>query len=179
MPHNALSPPVVDDLPEEFFLEGPVPDGEELFLRTMARVHRHAARSARWRATLLVVAVLLAGTVMTGTGMALGRWMFPTTPVGERPVSATDPATGAHLAATLASVDGGTHIDISVTGLPMGTECRLSVTGDGIVLPDGGWQIGPDGGRTPVTESAWMPPEDIRGLTVATSTGVHLHATVG
>jgi hypothetical protein len=180
MPTDALSPPVLDELPEEFFLEGPVPDGGDLLLRTVARVHRHAARAARLRLALLVVAVVLAGAVVTGAGMVLGRSMYPSTPpVAERFVSATDPATHARLTAMLTSADGGTHIDISVTGLPAGTGCRLTVLGDGITLPDGSWMIGPDGGRKPVAESAWMPPTDITGLMVTTSNGLHLHARVG
>lgn len=180
MPTDALSPPATEELPEEFFLEGPVPGGEELLRRTVARVHRQSARSARLRWAMLLVAVLLVGAMVTGGGMALGRMMFPATPpVAERQLTATDPASGAHMSATLVGVDGGTYIEVSVTGLPMGTTCRLTVFGHDITLHDGSWAIGPDGGRKPVPESAWMPPKDITALMVATSNGVHLYASAG
>lgn len=180
MSTDALSPPITDELPEEFFLEGPVPDGEELLRRTVARVHRHSARSARLRGAMLLVAVLLVGAMVTGGGMALGRLMFTaTTPVAERQLTATDPVTGAHLSATLVPADGGTYIETSVTGLPTGTECRLTVLGHGVTAPDGSWRIGQDGGRKPVSESFWMPPDDITALLVATSNGVHLYASAG
>lgn len=180
MSTDALSPPISDELPDEFFLEGPVPDGEELLRRTVARVRRHSARSARLRGAMLLVAALLVGAVVTGGGMALGRAMFPATPaVAERELTATDPVSGAHLSATLVGVDGGTYIEISVTGLPMGTECRLTVLGHGVRLPNGSWRIGQDGGRRPNPESVWMPPDDITALAIATSNGVHLYASTG
>lgn len=164
------------EAPEEFFLDGPMPDGEDLLRRTVAAVHRHAARSARLRVALLALGVVVAGALVMGSGMALGRWTDQPTG-GGNPVVATDSARGATLSATLARTDGGSRLSVTVTGLPVGTTCRLSVvdtTGD--AWPDGSWRIGP--GHRAVTTTAWPAPREIAAVRVTTSAGVTLTASV-
>lgn len=178
MPTQATVPPALDDLPDEFFLEGPVPGGEDLLRRTVAKVHQQSARTARLRNAALAGAVVLAGGMVMGAGMAIGHWMTPGV-VAEH-VVAMNSATGAELNAELVPVDGGTHLDLMVTGLPLGTACRLTVVSkQGVTQPGGSWRIGADDGRRAVTTSAWVPPDDIGTITVTTSTGMRLSWSAG
>lgn len=178
MSTDAMYRPMSGELPEEFYLDGPVPGGEELFRRTVARVHRHAARSARLRTASLVATVVVAGALVMGAGMELGHWM--SRPGDERVLVATDADGGATLTADLVPVDGGSHVELKVTGLPAGTECHLTLYDkQGAAVADGSWGIGPDGGSKPVDMNAWPPPDDISSVMVTTSTGLRLSGPVG
>lgn len=164
------------DTPEELFLEGPVPDGEELLLRTVAEVRRRSARSARTRVALLTTAVLVACAALTGAGAILGRMLGGPASTAETSVTATDPRTGAHLAVALASADDGTTMDVTVTGLPVGTACQLTYVGkDGTRLTDGGgWRVPADG--RPIRTHVWIPESDLAEIDVTTSVGAELVA---
>lgn len=162
--------------PEEYFLDGPVQGGDDLLHRTIARVHRHAARSARLRLALLAVTVVVAGALVMGSGMMLGQWMKPPGPVGIA-VVATDPSTGARLGGALTSADGGSRIDVTVTGVPVGTVCRLTLIDTaGKSMPDGSWRVAADRGAVSIT--AWWPPAAIRSVLVTTSSGSRLSAPI-
>jgi hypothetical protein len=155
------------DLPAEFYLDGPVPDGEELLRRTVAAVHKRSARSARLRVSLFVVAALVACAALAGTGLAVGRLIGgPHVSIAESYYSATDPGTGAKLAATVTPGEGGSHLTVTVTGLPQGTPCQLTVIGtNGTRVPGGGWRIPQD--RKPVTANVWMAPDQMAEIEVA------------
>jgi hypothetical protein len=175
MPTDTSQQPDIDDWPEEFYLEGPVPDGEELLRRTMADVHRYSARSARLRAALLVLVVVVAGAMLAGAGMAIGRATHRP-PVLESRIEAVDTRTGARLSGTIGADDGGSRIALLVSGLPPGTNCRLTVLGrGGVRVDDGSWRTGPD----PVRLSVWLPPDQVLGVDVTTDTGTELDASVG
>lgn len=175
MPTDARNRPSPGDLPDEFFLEGPVPDGEELLRRTVAKVRRQATRSARLRGVLLVAIIVLSGAVLTSAGMALGRWSDDDdgVPVVGAPIVAS--VDGAKLTATMALGDGGSYLTVVVTGVPIGTTCRLTIIGDDGTRTDGGsWGIGP--AHRPVETTAWMPPSGVAELDVVTSNGLELIA---
>jgi hypothetical protein len=175
MPTDTGLRPDTGDWPEEFFLEGPVPDGADLLRRTVADVHRHSARSARLRGALLMVALVIAGVVLTGAGMAIGRATHGL-PAFRSPITAVDTRTGARLTASIGPADGGSAIALRVTGLPAGTDCRLTVVGrGGVRVDDGGWRTGPD----PMHMTVWLPPDQVTGIDVATDTGTELNAEVG
>lgn len=162
------------DWPPEAFLDGPVPDGEDLLQRTMTKVHKHSARSARIRAAVFTSAVVLACAVLAGTGVVIGRML-------ESPasaVTATDPRTDAHLVALMTPTDDGTSMEITVTGLPVGTACHLTFVGkDGTRMSDGtSWRIPLDAADHPIETHVWMPESSLAEIDVTTSTGVHLIA---
>ncbi|HEX5405603.1 MAG TPA: hypothetical protein VFX16_25285 [Pseudonocardiaceae bacterium] len=173
MPTDARNRPSPGDLPAEFFLDGPIPGGEELLLRTVARMRRQATRSARLRGVLLVAVIVLSGAVLTSAGMALGRLSDDDrVPVGGPIIASVD---GARLTATMASGDGGSYFTVSVTGVPIGTTCRLTVIGqDGTRSDNGSWAIGP--APRPIETMTWMHPNQIAELDVVTSTGLELIA---
>jgi hypothetical protein len=172
MPTDARSRPGPGDLPEEFFLDGPVPGGNELLLRTVANVHRQATRSARLRMVLLVAVIVLSGAVLTSAGMVLGRWTDDdAVPLGDSPIVATD--AGARMLAAMAPGDGGSYLTVVVTGVPVGTTCRLTVIGkDGTKMDGGSWAIGP--AHRPIQTTTWIPPDQVAQLDVVTSTGLDL-----
>jgi hypothetical protein len=168
-----------DDWPDEFYLEGPVTGGDELLRRTLAHVRRQSTRSNRWRVVLLAAGVLLAGAMLTGAGMAIGRFTDrPPTP--ERPIVATDVRTGAGMRVTTRSTEGGTYLDVTTTGLPVGTTCRLTVVGtDGSRFDGGGWRVPPDAAEIPVDMMVWLPRSQVAELDVTTSVGSVLIGRTG
>lgn len=164
-----------DDLPHEFYLEGPVTGDDELLRRTLATVRRQSARSARWRVALVAAGVLLAGMMLTGTGMAIGRLTDRAVPPPERPITAVDQRTGARMRITTRSTEGGTYLDITTAGLPVGTTCRLTVVGrDGSRQTGGSWRVAPDAADDPVDVMVWLPRSQVARLEVTTSVGAVL-----
>jgi hypothetical protein len=175
MPADAGVRPGTEEWPEEFYLEGPVPGGEELLQRTVAKVHRHSQRSAHARGALLVTAAVLIGVVLTGAGMAIGHSMRPSA-VPEPPIVAVDPRHGARLEAIMSAAGSSTNLRLKVSGLPVGTDCRLTVRDkDGTTFRNGGWRAG----TMPVDETVWLPPDRIAGIEVRTGTGADLVAAIG
>jgi hypothetical protein len=167
-----------DDWPSEFFLEGPAPGGEELLRRTVDTVRRQSARSARTRGWVLSATVVIACALLTGAGMAAGHWMTSVPVlVAEHPVVATDTLAGARMTATVWPADGGSLLDVTVTGLPVGTPCQLTVIGrNGVRVSGGSWRIGPT--HPTISSSAWFPPDQVAAIDVTTGEG-DLYATVG
>jgi hypothetical protein len=163
--------------PDEYFLDGPAPGGEELLRRTVATVHRKSARAARARRHMLIGVLVVVAGLLTGLGMAIGRWTL-----GEslRPiVVASDVSTGASLAVTMGGTEGGSYLDVTVTGLPVGTNCWLTVTSrDGHTLAGGSFQIEPDAQRAPVDFTIWLPPAEVAEIAVTASTGAQLIGAV-
>jgi hypothetical protein len=165
-----------EDLPEEYFLDGPVPDGDELLLRTVARVHRMAHRSARLRFAMFATGIVAACAGIVGVGFAVGHHMTTDVIVGG-PIQATDRRTGAHMSATMTGTDW-THLTVSMSGLPPGTACRLTVVGrDGSRQDSGGWRTAE--APAPVSLSAEMPPAQVAQIDVSTSNGADLVGDVG
>lgn len=163
--------------PDEYFLDGPAPGGEDLLRRTLAAVHRKSARAARVRRHMMIGVIVVVAGLLTGLGMAIGRWT-----VGEplRPiVVASDVSTGARLAVQLGRAAGGSYLDVTVTGLPVGTNCWLSVVSThGTKLAGGSFQIEPDAQRDPVDFTIWLPPTEVAEIAVTASTGAELIGAV-
>jgi predicted anti-sigma-YlaC factor YlaD len=141
------------DLPPEAFLEGP-PEGADLLLaRTLRQVRDEAAsddrRSRTWRTVATAAAVVAAVVV----GLAVGRGTGPSDqvavpvtsttagPAGDsRTGSATDPATGVRMTATVTPAAGWSRINVAVVGVPGGERCRLMAVGrDGHREIAGSW----------------------------------------
>lgn len=172
-------PTDADDWPHEFYLEGPVTGGDELLRRTLANVRRQSTRSARWRIVLVAAGVVLAGLMLTGTGMAIGR-LTDHVPPPERPITATDPRTGARMWVLTRTTEGGTYLNVTTKGLPVGTTCRLTVVGkDGSRQDGGGWKVGPDAIEDPVDMMVWLPRSRVAQLDVTTSVGATLIGNAG
>jgi hypothetical protein len=160
--------------PDEYFLDGPVPGGDDLLDRALSRVRRKSTRSARLRGVLMLAALLLATGMLTSAGMAIGRWSAQ-----PLPRVATDVSAGATLRVTMIPADGGSYLNVRVDGLPAGTYCWLAVTAtDGSRLADGSWQVGPQSTQPPVDISIWLPPADVSAVDVTASTGAELTAPV-
>jgi hypothetical protein len=145
------------DLPPEAFLEGP-PEGADLLLaRTLRQVRDEAVsddrRSRTWRtvatAAAVVAAVVIGVAVGRGTGPSdqvavpvtsttLGA---PPGPAGSaRTGSATDPATGVRMTATVTPAAGWSRVSVAVVGVPEGERCRLMAVGrDGHREIAGSW----------------------------------------
>lgn len=167
-------PTDADDWPDEYYLEGPVNGGDDLLRRTLATVRRQSMRSARWRVVLVAVGVLLACAMLTGAGMAIGR-LTDRAPATERPIVATDARTGATMRVTTRTTEGGTYLDVTTTGLPVGTTCRLTVIGtDGTHADGGGWKVAEDATEIPVDMMVWLPRSQVAQLDVTTSVGAVL-----
>ncbi len=161
--------------PDEYFLDGPAPGGDELLKRALTRVRRTSTRSARLRGVLMLAALLLATGMLTSAGMAIGRWSSEAAP----PRVAVDVSAGATLRVTMVAAEGGAYLNVRVNGLPPGTDCRLAVIGkDGSRLADGSWQVGPQSRQPPVDISIWLPPADVSAVDVTASTGAELTAPV-
>ena len=174
MPTDARGRDSADDWPEEFSLDGPAPDCAELLRRTVDSVHRQSARSARLRAALVVIGVVLAGLLVTSVGMAIGRASHAAT-ARQTDVVATDPTTGARMAVTLVATQGGTYVTVTMTNLPVGTACHLTLIGRrGGHLDGGSWQIGPDTAHLPVGTTTLLRPTSVAEVQVTTSTGADL-----
>ena len=161
--------------PDEYFLDGPAPGGDELLNRALTRVRRTSTRSARLRGVLMLAALLLATGMLTSAGMAIGRWSSES----RLPQVATDVSAGATLRVTMVPADGGSYLNVRVDGLPPGTDCRLTVTGkDGSRLADGSWQVGRQNRQPPIDISIWLPPADVSSVDVIAGTGAELRAPV-
>jgi hypothetical protein len=163
-----------DDWPDEYYLEGPVTGGDELLRRTLANVRRQSTRSARWRVVLVAAGVLLAGAMLTGAGMAIGR-LTQQSPAPTGQIVATDAHAGAAMRITTRTTEGGTYLVVTTTGLPVGTACRLTVTSrTGAHMDGGGWKVAPDAAQDPVDMMVWLPRSQVAQLTVTTSVGAIL-----
>ena len=171
MPTDAQLLETGREWPPEAFLDGPVPDGEELLLRTVATVRRRSARSARVRVALWSAAVVCCCLLLVGAGVMVGRML-------QSPgfLAVTDPRSGARLVAVLSPSDSGTGLSVTVSGLPVGTACQLTVVGvDGSRITDGsGWRVPVDAASRPVSTHVWMSSSSISTLSVTTSARVVL-----
>lgn len=176
MPTDAQGRGGAGEWPEEYYLDGPVPGGDDLLLRTVAKVRRQSTRSARLRATLVVAGLVVLGLLLTSVGMAIGRASHATT-APRTHVTATDPATGARMDVTLVGTEGGTYVSVVLSHLPVGTACHLTLIGRRGGHVDGGsWQIGVD--ARPVGTTTLLRPTSVAEVDVTTSTGAHLAAAV-
>jgi hypothetical protein len=149
--------------------------GEDLLLRRVVEsVRSESARSARRRVTALACAAGLVLLAAVGAGVAVGQRL------GDRPGSpwpetwsAADPRSGATLTARIAAGEGGAALGLSVSGLPGGTACRVTVLGwDGSRTDDGGWRLG----GHPVSMATGLDPAGIAGIEVRADDGVDLVA---
>lgn len=176
-------------VPAEALLRGPPADADLLLQRTLRQVRAEATRElARRRAAVAAVAVVLAAA-MLGTGVLVGRQglggqsrgqgtavaptVGPAVP-GTRLASARDAQTGARLTAAIAPFAGWVRLHVSVSGIPAGEPCRLVVLGrDGQRVTAGGWLVSAKTAEQGVDldGSALLPPDQVAGLVVETTSG--------
>jgi hypothetical protein len=164
--------------PAEFFLDGPPSGADGVLPRTIGKVHREAARTARLRLAGLITAVMLVLVSAIGLGFVVGHRVDggPGQAQHAGMFRATDAGSGAHLAAQVSAGGSGSVLQVAVTGLPAGTICRLTVHGvDGSRVDAGGWRSGP--AADPLTLSAYLGPAQVSGVEVSTATGLDLMAT--
>jgi Putative zinc-finger len=179
----------LEEVPEEFFLDGP-PDDDLVLQRTLREVRRHdgagAATSRRTRVWPGVAAAAVAGIVLAAGGVVLGRGTAPepsvappvttTSPAVPGTVTAeqTDPGTGASMAVTITPAAGWVRLAADVDGIPAGEECQLVVVGaDGRERVAGSWLVSEEGARTGTSLStfALVAPEDVREVRVENLAG--------
>lgn len=177
------------ELPAEALIEGPPVDGDLLLRRTLRGLHAEQSARTRTRrggwiaAAAAVAAVALAGGIQVGRGatprsapIALPTASAATaSPAGNQVVaSATDAATGASMRVTLQPAVGWVRLNVTVTGVPANTECRLAVYGaDGTRREAGSWLVSPQGEATGTTlsGSAQIAPANVSRVQVETSSG--------
>lgn len=151
---------------------------DPLLRRVVESVRRESARSARRRVAALASAATLLLLAAVGAGMAVGHSLgghpgSPGPPASSQTWSAADARSGATLTARLMADEGGTALGLSVSGLPHGTACRVTVLGrDGSRTDDGGWRVG---GR-PVAMATGQNLTGIAGIEVRADDGVDLVA---
>lgn len=179
---------MLDEVPPEALLNGP--PGADLVLQRTLRQMRAERGPAGWRRRTLAVAVaavLLAGGIVTG--VLVGRSTAPAAPVatgsappspsatlpsGVRAGSTVDPTTHVRLTAQIIPAAGWIRIHATITGLPVGANCRLVVLGrDGQREVAGGWIVTARGSRegTPLDGSAAIAPADVTGVAVVDTAG--------
>lgn len=174
------------EVPAEFFLDGPAPDGDLMVQRAIRQVRdeRHASGTRR-RVVLGAAAAAVVGA-MFGGGVLTGRESAdvvvappvdaPTPPpsTGE-PVPGTkraeyaDPATGAAMGVRVIPAAGWVKLDATVTGIAAGERCRVIVVGaDGQEEVAGSWLVSEKGEAegTALSGFAIVPPEDVTAVRV-------------
>jgi predicted anti-sigma-YlaC factor YlaD len=183
-------------VPPEALIDGPPAGGDLLLQRTLRQVRAERGRQhrARWAAT--AAAVVLVGLVGFGGGMLFGRGLVvrpeaasrpsasslpsqsATVPVpGTRLGSVTDPATGARMSVAVQPAAGWVQLDVSVAGVPAGTQCRLVVMArDGSRREAGSWLVSAAGAAqgTHLHGSAMVAPNQVTAVEVDTFQGARL-----
>ncbi|HWD05589.1 MAG TPA: zf-HC2 domain-containing protein [Amycolatopsis sp.] len=183
----------LDEVPPEAFLDGPPEGGDLLLQRTMRQIradeqpaaarvtapaHR-ADRRGRRRGGAVVAAAAVA-VVALGGGVLIGRGTAPA-PVtqqaavpGTREVSATNPATGASLTASVVPAPGWVRVHVAVKGLPQGEKCKLVITDrNGTHWDAGSWAVSEKWSREGfgLDGSALVAPSDVVSVGIVTLDG--------
>lgn len=185
------------EVPPEAFLDGPPDDGDLLLQRTLRQVRAEKAREGRRGGALAVAGVALIAAAALGAGVLLGHGTSGTktaepspspspspvasaspTPAGTRVLTATDPASGARITATLVPAAGWVKVHASVSGIPAGKRCQLLVLprGGGTPVLAGSWLVSPKGAQagTELDGTALVPPAEVGAVQVSTVEGQRL-----
>ena len=183
------------EVPPEAFLDGPPEGGDLLLQRTLRQVRTEKARQGRRGGALAVAGVAVLAAAALGAGVLLGhgtstsRTAEPSqspspaatgspTPAGTRVVSATDPASGARITATVVPAAGWVRVHAEVSGIPAGKRCQLLVLprGGGAPVLAGSWLVSPKGAQagTELDGTALVPPADVGAVQVSTVEGQRL-----
>ena len=142
----------LDEVPPEFFLEGPPDGGDLLVQRAVSRVRAERRGGLVRRRLLTAAAAVVVAAGLLGAGVITGRETAPTAPVasapapvpGTRTVSATDSGTGASMEVDVIPAAGWVRVSAEVNGIPAGQRCRLVVVGaDGERQVAGSWLVSP------------------------------------
>ncbi len=171
----------LDEVPPEFFLDGPPEGGGLLVQRAVGRVRAERRGSVTRRRLLTAAAAVVVGIALAGAGVLTGRETAPTpvasapAPVpGTRSVEATDPTTGARLAVDVIPAAGWVRLSAEVEGVPAGERCRIVVVGAGGQREvAGSWLVSAKGARegTALDGFALVAPADVSAVVVETVTG--------
>ncbi|MEQ0565098.1 zf-HC2 domain-containing protein [Amycolatopsis sp. NEAU-NG30] len=177
----------LDEVPPEAFLDGPPEGGDLLLQKTLRRVreeeeHVAPARAPRRRGLALVAAAVLVVAALGG-GVLVGRQMAstdvavpaPNTPVpGTKDVRATDPSTGAQLAASVRPRQGWVEVEVGVKGIHAGEKCLLQVVSkNGQAVTAGSWQVSEkwENEGFSLEGSALVAPDDVKSIDIVTVDG--------
>jgi anti-sigma factor RsiW len=173
------------EVPPEAFLDGPPEGGDLLLQRTLREVRKDKVRRSRQRLLLAAAGIVALVAVAAGAGVLAGRGqaprpqVLPTAPPssaaatvpGVRTVSATDPATGAKITATVTPAAGWVRVHADVGGIPAGKRCQLVVVPkSGTPLVAGSWLVSPKGEKdgTSLDGSALVAAADVAAVEVVT-----------
>jgi hypothetical protein len=177
---------VLDELPPEALLHGP-PDADLVLQRTLRQVRAESSEQNRrgWSMATAAAAIALAGAL--GAGVAIGRGTTPTLgggpnpspsvsvaspmPPGTKSGTTVDPRTGTRLTARIVPAPGWVRINATVTGIPVGENCRLIVVGRN--HPEGeialGWIVA--GESVNLDGAAAIAPADVTAVKVVNTKG--------
>ena len=136
----------------------------ETLLNKVARTRRRR----RW--AIAAAAALAAG--LAAAGVQISRSGPATAPAATAPrwtatATGANPVTGVSAAIRYAAEPWGSELDVRVTGIPVGTHCRLWVTGpQGQEVAAGGWTIAAAGQPASYPASVPFPAGALRGFEV-------------
>lgn len=170
----------LDEVPPEFFLDGPPDGGDLLVQRAVGRVRAERRGSVTRRRLLTAAAAAVVGAALVGGGVLAGRESAPAAPVasapvpGTRSVEATDAATGARLAVDVIPAAGWVRVSAEVSGVPAGERCRLVVVGaGGERLVAGSWLVSPKAAEegSALEGFALVAPDQVSAVVVESFAG--------
>jgi anti-sigma factor RsiW len=171
------------DVPPEAFLDGPPEGGDLLLQRTLRAVRQDKARTGRQRYALVAAGIVALMAVAAGAGVLAGRGqnarheVLPPTPTasasvaGVRTVAATDPRSGAKIAATVTPAAGWVRVHANVEGIKAGKRCQLVIVPrNGSPVVAGSWLVSPKGEKdgTSLDGSALVAVQDVAAVEVIT-----------
>jgi hypothetical protein len=176
---------VLDDLAALDAADAPAPPGtDDLLLRRTLKEVRDESRSSRRLRALGVAAGIVVVAAAAGIGGHLvAKEIYVEAPPAavQEPaevVTATDAATGVALTARITPAGTWTRLNVSVTGVPVGTYCQIvAVADDGHRDVAGSWLIGtprPGKPRRGVDGSTAIAPEDLSSVEIVDGTGKRL-----
>ena len=173
-------------IPPGALRDGPLPndDAWRRALRTIRAEKRAIGRPRRRTLALVASVVAFAGAL--GVGVIVGRGIGPLTvviaspppasqtPVAGRHGSVVDANTHVAMTATIVPADGWVRVKVSVTGVPVGENCRLEIMRrDGTTEIAAGWMASKKGESAAVVldGSAAVAPADVVAVVVRNTAG--------
>jgi hypothetical protein len=184
---------LLGEVPPEAFLDGPA-GGDLLLQRTLVAVRRNQVRTDRRRYGLIAAGIVALVAVSAGAGVLTGRdraadrstqaVSLPPNPTasasavpGTRGATATNPANGSTITATVIPAAGWARVHVRVAGVKAGTRCQLVVVPRaGAPLVAGSWLVSPKGERdgTTLDGAALVTAPDVVAVEIVTFDNVKL-----
>ncbi|GLZ76269.1 hypothetical protein Afil01_10760 [Actinorhabdospora filicis] len=176
---------MLDEVPPEAFLSGP-PDAPHVLDATLASARRESERGALSRRMFTLAAAIVGVLAIAVGGVLFGRSTVPAPAEavpqvtaappaeGTRFGTAVDPVTGARLTVAMTPADGWVRLNLAVSGIPQGEECRIIVVGaDGLREEAGSWLVGAKGAKDGVTldGAALVPPGEVTAVEIVNTDG--------